>query len=200
VGDDPEGWSAAGFQVDGASLSIGDVRIELTGPDGPRGIHGWALTEVDPGSVDGLNTLAADDGEADPPSPLAHANRVERIDHVVVRTPDLERTVAALEGQGLEARRRREVPGSDPATVQVFFWAWPAIVELVGPAEPTGDGPAQLWGLALTCDDLDAAGAALGDRLGPAKRAVQPGRRIAAVRTRELDLSVPLALMSPHVP
>jgi hypothetical protein len=197
VGDDPEAWTAAGFTVDGDEVRIGEVRVRLTGSSGRRGMYAWALSGVEAGPVDGLETAASD---LDPATPGTHANRAGRIDHVVARTPDLERTVEALHRAGFTERRRRDVPGSQPPTTQVFFWAGQPILELVGPATPDGDGPTRFWGLALTCDDLDAAASALGDRLGPISGAVQRGRRIATVRTRELDISTPLALMSPHVP
>ena len=197
VGDDGPAWQAAGFTVDGDEVHVGAVRIRLTGSDGPRGLHGWALTGVEPCSIDGLTTFTSELG---PGSGSGHGNGALRVDHVVVRTPDLDRTVAALSASGFDARRRRPVPGSEPARVQVFFWAGEPILELVGPQSPSGTGPAAFWGLALTCGDLEAASAELGDRLGPSKEAVQPGRRIATVRTRELGISVPIALMSPHVP
>ena len=54
-------------------------------------------------------------------------------------------------------------------------------------------------GLAFVTQDIDAAAAALGDGLGRVKDAVQPGRRIGTVRTKDLDISVALALMTPHV-
>lgn len=203
VGDDAEAWAAAGFRVDEDEVRIGQVRVRLTGSAGPRGVHAWELAGGPAGAVDGLpTTVARGAGEAlDPPGPaVAHPNHVSRIDHLVVRTPDLERTVEALRVAGFEDRRRRDVPGSDPAVVQVFFWAGEVILELVGPAQPVGDGPARFWGLALACDDLDAAAATLGDRLSPAKAAVQAGRRIATIRTGDLGISTPLALMSPHVP
>lgn len=69
----------------------------------------------------------------------------------------------------------------------------PCLLELGGPAP----GDARLWGLTLAVEDLDAAAALLGDRLGHVKDAVQPGRRIATVR-REAGLSVPVALMTPR--
>lgn len=196
VGDDPEGWHAAGFTVDGDEVRVGAVRIRLTGSDGPRGLHGWALASVDAGSIDGLSTFTSDLG---PVEGDGHLNGAVRVDHVVVTTPDLERSVGALAAFGFEPRRRRDVPGTDPARTQVFFWAGEPILELVGPQSPSGTGPARFWGLALTCADLDAASEALGNRLGPPKAAVQPGRRIATVRTAELGVSVPIALMSPHV-
>ena len=49
----------------------------------------------------------------------------------------------------------------------------------------------------LTTEDLDAAASRIGPaRIGPVSDAVQPGRRIATVRT-ELGLGVPVALMTP---
>jgi hypothetical protein len=195
VGDGPEGWAAAGFSVEDDEVHVGGIRIRLTGADGPRGLHGWALAGVEDGSIDGLTTLGSDESPADP---AANPNGAVRVDHVVVATPDLDRTVGALRAFGFEPRRRRDVPGTEPARAQVFSWAGEAIVELVGPVEPQGSGPASFWGLALTCDDLDAAAERLGDALGPVTQAVQRGRRIATLRTRDLGVSVPIALMSPH--
>ena len=39
---------------------------------------------------------------------------------------------------------------------QVFFRLGDPILEMVGPPEPSGDGPARFFGLALTVADLDA--------------------------------------------
>jgi hypothetical protein len=82
---------------------------------------------------------------------------------------------------------------------QTFFWLGDVILELVGADEPEGDGPSKVWGLALTCSDLDATAATLGDKCGDPKPAVQRGRRIATLRTSALGISIPIALMSPHV-
>lgn len=57
-------------------------------------------------------------------------------------------------------------------------------------------GPARFWGLVLIVDDLDAAHELLGaDRISAPKDAVQPGRRIATIRT-EVGLGMPVALMT----
>jgi len=117
------------------------------------------------------------------------------IDHVVVTTPDLDRTVEALAAVGLEARRTREAG----TMRQVFFRLGDRggpILELVGPPVPSGDGPARFFGLALTTADLDATARQLGDRLGWAKDAVQPGRRIATLRTTA-GLTTSVAFMTP---
>ena len=70
------------------------------------------------------------------------------------------------------------------------------IVEIVERPEVT-DRLARFWGVVVNVDDLDAACALLGaERIGQPKDAVQPGRRIATVRTG-VGLGVPLALMTP---
>jgi hypothetical protein len=124
---------------------------------------------------------------------------VTRVDHVVAATPDLDRTISTLGGAGLELRRVRDTPVGGRAGRQAFFWVGDTILEVVGPAEAAGDGPLMLWGLALVSEDLDATIAFLGpDRCSEPRDAVQPGRRIATLRTREMGISVPVAVMDDH--
>jgi hypothetical protein len=130
-----------------------------------------------------------------------HPNGCVGIDHVVVRTPDLSRTLGALERAGLELGRTRDVPGAHPPLVQGFLPLENALVELVGPREPDaaeGRAPASFWGLTLVVADLDATAELLGDRVGPVRDAVQPGRRIATVRASATSIRTPLAFMSPR--
>jgi hypothetical protein len=58
------------------------------------------------------------------------------------------------------------------------------------------DGPARLWGLAFTVEDLDRLAKEIGDDLAGPRDAVQEGRRIATLK-RSAGLSVPLAFMTP---
>jgi hypothetical protein len=95
-----------------------------------------------------------------------------------------------LRSAGLDYRRTRS---ADDGFRQAFFVMGPCLLELGGPAE----GEVRFWGLTLIVSDIEAAAAELGDRLGPVKDAVQPGRRIATVRA-SAGLSVPLALMTPR--
>ena len=123
------------------------------------------------------------------------------LDHVVAITPALDRTVAGLEGAGLDLRRIREEPTPAGAPRQAFFRLGTTILEVVQePAEATeragGDRPAFFWGLAFVAPDLDATVAGLGDRVSEIRPAVQPGRRIATLR-RSAGLSVPVALITP---
>ena len=165
------------------------MRLEL-GAAGERGIVGLGLRGVEPREVDGLAFQAA--GEAAPPA--EHPAGVVAVDHVVVSTPDLERTFAALEGAGFELRRVRE---AGPTARQGFYVLGDAVLEVVGPREPEGDGPAVFWGLVLVAGDLDRTAAELGSLLGTPRDAVQPGRRIATVR-REAGLGTAVALMTPR--
>lgn len=202
VGDDPAAWKDAGFSVDAGFTRIGPVTVRFgggaNGEGQQRGVLSWNLAGL-AGSddLDGLPTTRHDTPPAT--DPASHPNGVRGLDHVVVISPDLARTVATFEAHGLEVRRVRDVGTPDAPRQQVFFWIGEPILELVGPTSPSGDGPARIFGLALITDDLDATAATLGERVGRVKDAVQPGRRIATLRHRDLGLSVPIAFMSPHL-
>jgi len=120
------------------------------------------------------------------------------VDHLVLSTNNIERTVSRFESVGLGERRRCAAP-SNPAKTQVFFWAGRTILELLGPTDPKqSTGSTQFWGLALSSDDLDHTADVLGELLGTSKDAVQQGREIATLRTEDCDISVPIAILSPH--
>lgn len=194
IADAPEVWRGLGFTVgDDGTCSVGGVTLHL-GAAG-TGITGWRLRAdtVLPATIDGIATTVVPAGSA---VPATHPNGAQRLDHVVVRTPDLGRTVAALEAVGLDVRRVRE---AGPDLRQGFLWAGDVLLEVVGPAEPSGDDPASLWGLVVVAPDLDAMLALPGEPLGSVRDAVQEGRRIATVR-REGGSSVPMAFMTPHRP
>jgi hypothetical protein len=196
VGDEPAAWASAGFTVADGEVAIGTVRVVCTG-DG-AGADRWRFRVDDedlPRSVDGIQTTITD---RPPPAPGAHPNGVVRIDHLVLRSPDLDRTTEAFGALGLELRRTRDVGSGEGAMQQRFFRMGEVILELVGPPSPTADGPCSIWGLALVTPDIDASVAHLGDACSPPKRAVQPGRQIATVRTRELGIGPTIALMTPH--
>jgi hypothetical protein len=195
VADEPDAWRRAGFTIDAATACVGRVRIELVGRERGKRIVGWSLRDAATDELDGLPTTLS---TRDPCEPGAHANGVELIDHVVVLTPDLDRTIAAFGRAGVDARRTRDIDASQYGfeARQVFFRLGEVILELIGGKEPTGDGPATFFGLAYTVADIDATQRLLGDHLPNVKDAVQPGRRIATLRHKELDMSVATAFMS----
>jgi hypothetical protein len=185
-------WDRLGFAADeDGGLRIGSVRLRFAGGE-PRGIEGWALVGASGDELDGLATRAAE--LSNPGEPAVHPNGALRLDHVVVFTPDLERTFAALAASGLELRRVRDAGSPEHPVRQGFYRLGEVVLEVVGDVEP--DGPARFWGLVAVVEDLDALAARLGDDLGAPRDAVQPGRRIATVR-ESAGLGVPLAFMTP---
>ncbi len=193
---DPHAWAAAGFAVDGDAVTLGAVRVRLRGADAGRGLVGWSFAAPPAGALDGLPEPAI----APAPEPAgAHPNGITGVDHVVAFSPDLERTVTALEAAGLDLRRRREGPTGAGSARQAFFRVGEAILEVVEhppQAREAGDAqaPARLWGLALLTPDIEATAAAAGELIGAPKDAIQPGRRIATF-TREAALGAAVAVI-----
>lgn len=197
---EPDVWRSLGLAVtdDGLIPLVGaSIRLVPSTPSGSTrtGIVGWALSGVavspQHGSVDGLPTDVA------PPTPPVYAPHplgASGLDHVVVLTADLDRTSEAIATvTGCELKRIREVGTMRQGFHRIGRGG--LIVELVErpDVEP---GPASFWGLVLIVDDLDAACEVIGvDRISPPKDAVQPGRRIATLRS-DVGLGLPLALMS----
>lgn len=196
IAADPAAWSVAGFEVERGAAAVGSVRLAFVA-DG-KGITGWLLHGLRSRDLDGLPT----ERSLEPPrdEAPAHPNGVDRLDHVVAFTPDLDRTVATLEAAGLDLRRRREGPTSAGSRRQAFFRVGRPILETIehppqAPAAADLDAPARFWGLAFGSADLDATVASLGPLVDEPKEAIQPGRRIATVR-REAGLGLPVAIMS----
>jgi hypothetical protein len=191
-------WTALGLVADESTgrIPFFGTGLEITDLGEP-GMIGWVMSGVEGAldaefDVDGVPTRLADPA---PPMFADHPLGVDRIDHVVVSTDDLVRTCGAIADVTGEPLKRVREAG---AIRQGFHRVDGLIVEVV---ERAGQdpGPATLWGFVLTVADLDASVALLGeDVIGEPRDAVQPGRRIATVRS-SAGLGVPLALMSPHV-
>ncbi|WP_182379781.1 glyoxalase [Nocardioides sp. WS12] len=198
IADAAEAWVAAGFTVDDDEVCrVGTVRLRLAGAGHGKGIVSWSLRDVPAGltELDGIVTTVSDTPLAEP---AQHANGVTHIDHVVLLSPNLPRTLAALGDIGLEARRVRDGELGGAPVRQAFFRLGDVILEVIGAPDSAGEGSSSLWGLTYTVDDIDAAAVFLGERTGPVKDAVQPGRRITTLRNREIGISVRTALISPH--
>ncbi|HEX3804931.1 MAG TPA: hypothetical protein VHV75_19045 [Solirubrobacteraceae bacterium] len=192
IADPPEAWSELGFDVDEhGNMDIGGVRVRLGG-DG-SGITAWSLVRVNAmGSIDGLPTPVP--RVLRPPPFKTHPNGATSIDHIVIFTSSLDRTAAALTRAGAELRRTQE---SERGRMG-FRRLGPAILEVVERDDLEAD-EARFWGLAVVVISLEELAGRLGDRLGPIKQAVQPGRRVATLRS-DVSISAPLAFMSPEPP
>jgi len=208
IAGDIEVWRSLGLTVlddgtiplFGTSLRVVAPPPEAIGADHPdTGIVGWALSGIPAQSstesaslvIDGLPTEIVD---AAAPVFASHELAASALDHVVVLTPDLERTSAAIaEVTGCELKRIREVGSMRQGFHRIGRGG--LIVELVERPD-IADGPAEFWGLVLIVDDLDQAYAQLGgDWVSAPKDAVQPGRQIATIRG-DVGLGLPVALMT----
>lgn len=195
IGDRPDAWQALGFTVDGDRFTVGGVTVHLVGDDGARGILAWSL---DPPLDDDLDGLAHRTAPA-MTDERAHANGVTAVDHLVVGTPHVARTLGALGAVGMEPRRVAEgLRGDDRG--YAFLLLGTCVLEVIGPAEHDPDrtpAPAAFVGLAFVAPDL-AHTAAFDGVAGAPRDAIQPGRRIVTLRTREHGASVPVAVLSPR--
>jgi hypothetical protein len=189
IADPPEAWSALGFTVspDGV-LVLGGVELWLDAAG--RGITGWTLRRITlHHDVDGLPTGTT----TDPPwAESGHPNGAMGLDHLVVTTPEFDRTATALEGAGMPLSRVRDAGGFR----QGFRRLGPAILEIVeAPTMPAG--PARFWGLVVTVADLVGVRARLAPHVGEIRDAVQPGRQIATL-SESAGLSARIAFMDPE--
>jgi len=178
----PEAWAALGFRVDGDACRIGRVDLDLRPGEGRR--PGWTLAAPagGPDAIDGIPTRWEQLSPAGPGAGDEHPNGVSGVDHVVVTTPDLDRTLDALAAAGAGVRRTAERGGRR----QAFLWLGPVICEVV----EGGEEPARLWGVSLVAEAPE--------RFGRVRDAVQPGRRIATIG-RDAGLGIAVAVMTPHV-
>ena len=200
-----------------ASRAPGLQHLELIGVEGrPANLAGLPVVHVDDAPP-----VIRESARGATPLPLPQQRSftldVTGVDHVVVAADDVRATCAEIAlRSGAALKRVKE----GERGVQGFHRFGSVILEvverrLVDPdsrqvdpssrqADPSSHqadhdhhaAHATYWGFVVTVADLDAAVAHLGpDVIGAAKPAVQPGRRIATVRSGA-GLGVPLALMS----
>lgn len=194
IGDDGESWRSAGFDVEAGELTLGSVTIEFAGTGADRGVLGWSLAGVT-STIESIPTVGS---HAPPTRRSENPNAVFAIDHVVVETGDIDRTVAALADVGIEERRRARMETPLGERQQSFLWAGRVILEVVGPVAPDPSAKMGIWGLALVSSNLEITGNVIGEHLSEPRDAVQPGRKITIVDTKALDISVPIAVLSPR--
>jgi hypothetical protein len=188
IADPPERWEALGFSVSpDRVIELGGVQLKL-GADG-EGIVAWTLRGITPtSSIDGLRTRVID-ASVDSLAGAVHPNGAIALDHVVIVTPDFDGTANAVATAGMPLRREAERNGAR----QGFRRLGPAIMEIVQAPEAGGT---QFWGLVVIVSDLGALAERLGDLLRGIRPAVQPGRRIAPLRSKA-GLGPAVAFMDP---
>ena len=198
VADPADAWTAAGFSVDpDAVCRVGGVRIRLVGRDTQTGVVGWSLRGLPSGGAfDDLDGIPTTRSSAVAAAPAVHANGVTAIDHVVLLSPDLHRTVESLATIGVEPRREREGELGGRPIRQIFFGFGDVIIEAVGSPGGASEGPSTLWGITYVVADIDATASFFAENTTPVKDAVQQGRRITTLRHHELGMSVRSAMIS----
>src|SRR3954464_2459984 len=179
IADPPEAWQAIGLDVDGGGdAHVGMVRLRFDptagtggsgdgrsaagggapGGDDATAIRRWTVAGAPDEGVRDIDGLVTAHGE--PPGraalPSSHLIRARSLDHLVVMTPNLERTVQAIEGHlGLPLRRTREAGTRERPARQAFFRMGEVVLEVVGPPEPDPQGgPARFWGFVFTVESL----------------------------------------------
>jgi hypothetical protein len=161
------------------------------------GIVGWSLRGLPPDGVgDELDGIPTTESTTSVATPAKHSNGVTAIDHVVLMSPNLGRTVESLSAIGLHPRRERDTELGGRAIRQIFFRLGEVIVEVVGSPNTAGEGPSTLWGITYLVGDIDATATFLGEHTTPIKAAVQPGRRITTLRQQDFGMSVRSAFIS----
>lgn len=211
IGGEIEPWESIGLHIAGGRAVVGSVAIRFVG--GKPGIRrvlvddpdkSIALSASQPSERGGADPsafeiddspwgLASSASPLDSPQHAPHPVGAKMIDHFVLMTPDMHRTCGAIElvlGEPL-----KKIRNAGNGVQQGFFRLGEVIVEVVeSPQVPPGG--AVWWGLVLIVDDLDEVTAWLGpDVISLPRKAVQPGRFIASVRS-SVGLGVPVALMS----
>jgi catechol 2,3-dioxygenase-like lactoylglutathione lyase family enzyme len=202
IGDDPYAWQSVGFDVDaGHTCHVGQVRLRFHPDAEQRGILSWTLAGTPDETVTDVDGLPTAHGE--PPNlrglAASHLIGATSIDHLVVTTADVDRTVDVVQRRlGLPLRRTRDGEAYGRTVRQAFFRMGDVILEVVGAPTPEPDGGgARFFGIAFTVISLPEAAAFLGDLMGDPQPAVQPDRMISTIRSAA-GLAVPVALMSPE--
>ena len=168
----------------------------------------WSGLSSPVSSVDGVPAKVVEESSLPEMSPgIQHNNGVTSVDHIVLRSADLNKTKKAFEDIGVPLRRERK--DVYPGITQLFYRpAGELIIEVAAPTEGSTEKnnmfeetqASFLWGITLNvADDLSTAKSLLQDSLSDIRKAKQAQRKIATLRHKNFGISVAIALMTPHV-
>lgn len=160
----------------------------------------WTMSTLPPGETHGVLSFLIDQGanfawpEAQPTADAP----VSGLDHLVVRTPAPDRTLALYGARlGLDLRMDRTAP--EWGTRLQFFRCGDLVVEIMHElGKGVGDGPDSAWGLSWRVPDADAAHARLaaaGFDVSPVRAGRKPGTRVLTVR--DAPAGVPTLFVQP---
>lgn len=223
--DQIQHWKRIGFTTqENGVFNVGAVRLHIqpegTQPEGIQqedrrpagisGISGIGFLNYDKKTTrtDGLHfwSLANDNEHVRPPhGDSKHVNGACKIDHVVLRTTNIDRTNDWLVDQvGLTLRKR--TTGIYPGATQLFyrenhFSKDVPIVEVVGPTcvdNSPEETKAYVWGVTFVVPSLVQVRNTIGvDHTSEIKPAKQMGREICVLK-KSSNVSTNVAFMTPH--
>ena len=203
----PDAWAAAGFTVVGGAVLLGSTaraadRLGRTCSRAGRSTASTTRSTAWPATPP--RTPPADRRRPRDTRPTRpHPNGIARIDHVVVRSGDRDRTVAAFERAGLEVRGGRstdQLRVPDAPDVPVGRRRHHRAGRRPTTENRRTDEPTSIFGLALVADDLDVTAASPGRPAGHSQgRRCSTGGGSPACAGAEVGISLPIAVMSPHV-
>ncbi len=155
--------------------------------------RGTLLAAVEHGPGDEPEGLAA-------PSAGAEPGKVEALDHIVVRSPDLD-AAGRLYGDGLGLRLALDRSFEQRGLRMLFFRVGGVTVEVVGSLReaPGADEPDRFGGLAWSVDDVAAARDRLvaeGFDVTEQRAGHKPGTRVCTVRSGTCN--VPTLIIGPE--
>ena len=139
LGFDIQAPNESGSPDSFARTRVGTTTLVFDDPSSAPAIAGWCFdspTTTEP--IDGLSVMAP---AGDPTRPIVHPNGATSFHHLVVRTPNVQRTQSALERSGFDLRRVRDAGASDAPIVQSFYRLGEVILEVVGSPGSAGEGP-----------------------------------------------------------
>jgi len=195
VAGDIDVWRSLGLSIstDGMVPLFGTSLRVVAPTDEQPGLSGWAVSGISPDTTD-IAGLPTDAVAAQAPVFASHDLGAVELDHVVVFTGNMDAVSTAVElATGCERKRVRELGAVRQGFHRIGRGG--LIVEIVEHADSDAQA-GRFWGLVINVDDLDVAVELLGpERIGSPKDAVQPGRRIATIRS-DVGLGLPVALMS----
>ncbi|KAJ3009360.1 UNVERIFIED_CONTAM: hypothetical protein HDU68_002739 [Siphonaria sp. JEL0065] len=215
IADSAAAWTSAGFHVSPNNIvTVGNITITLLGNDnwnGKGGIVAWAFeARNDPVHADTVLlldslhtqiinplTTASSCNNATTTPPVIHPNRVVGIDHIVITSPNLLKTVAVFATLGLRPKR---IVGDHQ---MIFFKSGDVVIELIHGIPQFSNVEAQVlketrfWGITFTTSDFDETVRVLGPLVKTPKDAVQGrGRRIVTLIHQNAGISVNTAFVS----
>ena len=200
VANPPHVWESMGFKIVGNQVQLGNVIIQLVekvcvcNP-----VVGWDwenLVASKPSHIDGIPLL--NDKVDNVTEDVQHMNNSIAVDHVVLKTFNVEKTIKCMNEIGLEVRKR--VVHQSKGMEQVFFKAENTILEVISSLEASNSvQDSYIWGITFVTSDIITLHKNLEGSTKVPYDAVQIGRKFTTLDNLKHGTKVRIAFISPHM-